>query len=160
MNDITPLHLLDIDVEPEWIDYNDHMNVGYYVVAFDRATDELIDRLGLDAAYRARTGQTVFVLETHVTYLRELHRGDRVSVDVQIIDCDEKRIHYFMTMHRVGDDGPAATSELILMHMDLASSRPRPMPESAREALAKLHRAHAALPPPEQLGRQIGIRRR
>ena len=63
MSAAAPLHLLEIAVEPEWIDYNDHMNVGYYVVAFDRATDELIDRLGMDEAYRARSGCTVFVLE-------------------------------------------------------------------------------------------------
>ena len=34
-----PLHLLDLAVEPAWIDYNGHMNMGYYLVAYDRATD-------------------------------------------------------------------------------------------------------------------------
>lgn len=155
-----PLHLLDMAVDPAWIDYNEHMNVGYYVVAFDRATDELIDRVGMDASYRAASGCTVFVLETHLNLLRELRLGDAMAVDVQVIDCDAKRIHYFMTMRRHGDDGPAATTEIMLMHVDLASGRAQPMPHAVRQAVASLHDAHRALAPPAQLGSRIGIRRR
>ena len=160
MADDGTLHLLDLGVEPGWIDYNGHMNVGYYVVAFDRATDELIDRLGMDAAYRERSGCTVFVLETHVNYLQEVKPEDRLAVDVQVLDHDEKRIHYFMRMRCNGDPEPAATTEIMLMHMDQAAGRSAPMPEHALEGLAALREAHAALPLPPQAGSRIGIRRR
>lgn len=155
-----PLHLLRVAVQPEWIDYNEHMNVGYYVVAFDRASDELIDLVGMHAAYREATGCTVFVLETHVNFLRELRLGDEVDIDVQLIDHDEKRIHYFMRMLRPGDDGPAATTEIMLMHMDRASGRSAPMPQDVRERVEALARGHRELPLPEQVGRRIGIPRK
>ena len=160
MREDGPLHLLDMSVAPEWIDYNGHMNVGYYVVAFDQGTDVLIDALGMDADYRARSGCTVFVLETHVCYLSELKLGDRMSVDVQLLDFDEKRLHYFMRMHRLPDMEPAASCEIMLMHVDQALSRGVPMPSPVLERVEALAARHAALPPPKDLGRPIGIRRK
>ena len=41
-------------VLPEWIDYNGHMNVAYYVMIGDHATDKLFDWIGMDAAYVKR----------------------------------------------------------------------------------------------------------
>ena len=160
MSDASPLHLLDIAVEPDWIDYNGHMNVGYYVVAFDRATDALIDELGMDAAYRSHTGCTVYVLETHVCYLSELKLGDRVSVDVQLLDFDEKRLHYFMRMRRLPEGETAASCEIMLMHVDHARATGAPMPRPVLERVEALAARQRALPRPEGLGRPIGIRRK
>ena len=160
MSDEAPLHLLDLAVDPAWIDYNGHMNVGYYVVAFDHGTDALIDRLGMDAAYRARTGCTVFVLETHVCYLGELKLGDRMGVDVQLVDHDAKRLHYFMRMRRQPDGEVAATTEIMLMHVDPSSGRGVAMPAAVLERVEALAASQAALPRPAALGQRIGIRRR
>src|SRR5215469_14576417 len=77
-------------VAPEWIDYNGHMNVAYYVLAFDRATDLLLDHLGLGEAYRRATNRSLFVLEAHVTYARELRAGDRFEIETRLIDADRK----------------------------------------------------------------------
>jgi len=155
-----PLHLLTLSVEPAWIDYNGHMNVGYYVVAFDRATDEFIDRLGMDAAYRERSQCSVYVLETHVTYQRELMPGERMDVDVQLVDLDARRLHFFMRMHRLSDGELAATSEILLMHVDMRRTKGADMPAEIHERARRLHEAHARLPAPSELGRHIGIRRR
>ena len=154
------LRLLTLSVEPDWIDYNGHMNVGYYVVAFDRATDEFIDRLGMDAEYRARSQCSVYVLETHVTYQRELKSDDRMEVDLQLVDLDARRLHYFMRMHRLPDGELAATSEIMLMHVDMRHTRGADMPAAVQEKARRLHAAHARLPEPPELGRRIGIRRR
>ena len=159
MTDAAPMHLLRLAVEPAWIDYNGHMNVGYYVVAFDRGSDELIDHLGLDADYRARTGCSVYVLETHVCYRRELHLGDEVDVDVQLIDHDHRRLHYFMRMLRARDGEQAASTEIMLMHVDTRTSKGCDLPLHALRAVQALARAHCGLAPPPELGRRIGIRR-
>jgi acyl-CoA thioester hydrolase len=155
-----PLHLLDLAVEPAWIDYNGHMNMGYYLVAYDRATDELLDHLGMDAGYRQASGCSIYVLEVHLCYERELRLGDRARVDVQIIDHDAKRIHCFMRMHRHGDDELAATGELMLMHVALGNGRATPMPESVAARVRALAASHGALARPPHLGRAIGIRHR
>lgn len=155
-----PLHLLDLAVEPGWIDYNGHMNMGYYLVAYDRATDELMDRLGMDERYRQASGCTIYVLEVHLCYERELRLGDRVALDGQIVDHDAKRIHCFMRMRRHGDGELAATGELMLMHVRLGDGRSTPMPEAVHARVHALAGRHAALPHPPQRGRVIGIRRR
>ena len=76
-------------IEPDWIDYNNHFNMGYYTVLFDRASDEAYAELGFGPAYMACTGHTTYAAEFHVTYLRELKLGDQVRTAFRIIDFDE-----------------------------------------------------------------------
>src|ERR1700752_3026201 len=63
-------------VRPEWIDHNGHMNMGYYLVVFDFATDEFFRWVGLGEAHRTERKVTTFCLEAHVTYHREVRSGD------------------------------------------------------------------------------------
>ena len=94
-----PLSLHRDTVRPDWIDFNGHMNVAYYVLAFDGATDRFFDHLGLDAAYRHATNRSTFALEQHILYLREVKEGDPLRFTTQLIDHDAKRIHYFHRMY-------------------------------------------------------------
>ena len=80
-------------VRPEWIDYNGHMNVAYYVLAFDHATDVLFDALGLGESYREATDHSTFSLQIQVTYLRELQLDAPLRVTTQLVDHDAKRLH-------------------------------------------------------------------
>lgn len=146
-------------VPSAWIDYNGHMNVAYYVLAFDEATDAMLDHLGMDAAYREQSGCSVFVLETHINYLRELTEGETLAVTTQLLDADSKRLHYFHQMW-AADGGLVATTELLLMHMDMTARRGAPFSQDAQQAIAQLLDQHRQLPRPEQAGRVIGIRRR
>jgi acyl-CoA thioester hydrolase len=154
-----PLRPFTTAVQPDWIDYNGHMNVAFYVLAFDKATDGLLDHLGLGEAYRRSTNCSMFALEAHVTYDRELKLGDRLAIDTQLIDADEKRLHFFHRMTHADKGYLAATSELMALHVDLAGPRSAPMPAAARAALEPLRAAHRLLPPPPQLGRRIGLKR-
>lgn len=145
-------------VLPEWIDGNGHMNVGYYVIAFDRATDAFYDALGIGWDYVGRERRSLFTLAMNVDYLSELREGDAVSIATRLLDCDHKRVHYFHEM--VAADGRlAATNELLAMHVDMASRRSTPFPDPVAARLLRMRAAHAALPPPAQLGRRLGIRR-
>lgn len=155
-----PLALHGESVLPAWIDYNGHMNLAYYVLAFDHATDAMFDYLDLGIAYRNRTRKSLFVLEAHVTYDRELAEGDPLRVTTQILDCDAKRIHYFHRMFHATEGFQAATNELIGMHIDFADRRSTPMPPEAQARVQAVMEAHAHLPRPAEAGRVIGIRRR
>ena len=66
-------------VRPEWINSNGHMNLAYYVVVFDLATDKLYAALGIGDAYRDATGNSCFTAETHTVYEREVHHGDQLA---------------------------------------------------------------------------------
>ena len=153
-----PLALLDTAVRPEWIDLNDHMNVAYYVLAFDLATDALFDRLDIGRCHVAEDRQSMFALEVHVRYTAELCLGDRLRVTCQLLDADEKRLHFFHRMVR-SDGVAAATSEWLALHVALGSRKATPFPAAVRTRIAALAAAQATLPMPAEAGRTIGIRR-
>jgi acyl-CoA thioester hydrolase len=149
-----------ITVQPDWIDYNGHMNVAYYILAFDKATDVLLDQFGLGEAYRRATNHSIYVLEAHVTYERELRLGDPLAIATQLIDVDPRRIHFFHRMTHADAGYLAATTELLAMHVDLAGPRAAPMPARVQAMLEEILVEHRRLPSPPQLGRRIGITRR
>ena len=154
-----PLRPFTITVQPDWIDYNGHMNVAFYVLAFDKATDGLLDHLGLGEAYRRASNRSIYVLEAHVTYDREVKLGDPLAIDTQLIDADAKRLHFFHRMTHAAEGYLAATNELLALHVDLAGPRSAAMPEAALATLEALKAAHRRLPMPPQLGRRIALKR-
>jgi acyl-CoA thioester hydrolase len=160
-----PAAPLRVDGDPipaEWVDYNGHMLDACYPLAFAPATTALLDALELGEAYRARTGCTIYTVECHLRYLRELHAGDVPRCATQLVGFDEKRIHAHHTLATADGAEPSATCELLFLHVNQASGRVEPLPEEARARLARVHRAHAALPPLEGLGRgiRLGAKRR
>lgn len=144
-------------VRPEWIDANGHLNMGYYVVAFDRATDAWLDHIGLTASERERSGATTFTLESHVNYLREVREAAPLRFTTRLIAFDSKRIHYFHEMHHVTGGFLAATNELMSLHVSLATRRAAPMAEDVLARLAEVLSEHGRLPMPSQVGRRIGL---
>jgi acyl-CoA thioester hydrolase len=152
------------EVLPEWIDYNGHMNLAYYTVLFDQATDILFDELGLGLDYRQERKLGTFVAETHNLYERELLVGAGVRVATQIIAIDEKRMHIGHEMFAL-DGGPnasqrAATQELMFLHVDLAARRVSPFPPDMYARVTAAAAAHAALPRPQWAGRHIAMPQR
>ena len=160
MADSAPLRLFETPIRKEWLDYNDHLNVAYYVLVFDMAGVALFDHLGMGEAYSRETGGSWVVLENHVTYDREVLHDDVVGVETRVIDHDAKRLHLYHEMRKVGgDDGPAATCEQMTMFFDLRARRAAPFPDHVAAAITRIAGRHASLPRPENIGRTIGIRR-
>jgi acyl-CoA thioester hydrolase len=102
---------------PEWIDYNGHLRDAYYTVALSYAIDEVMDHLGLDAAYRARTSCTLYTLELHMHFLHEVKKSDELSVATSVLDFDRKRIHAGCEFTCPGIPGAVATAEVMLLHV-------------------------------------------
>jgi acyl-CoA thioester hydrolase len=149
-----------LEIVPEWTDQNGHMNVAYYVLAFDRATDVFYDQLGTGWSYLERERRSLFTLSMNVDYLREVGAGDSVRVVSRLLDHDDKRIQYFHEMYHAQEGYLAATNELLAMHVNMATRRSEPFPLEVRERLATMKSAHAASPFPPQVGRKLGIRDR
>jgi len=154
------LELTRFHVLPEWIDGNGHMNVAYYVLAFDKALDRFCDRVGVGWDAIRERNDSIFVLETHVTYQNEVVEGDPLRFTLQLLDLDEKRFHYFMRMYHADKGYLAATSEQIALHVGLDNRRAKPMPKRSLEELSAIHALHRDLPRPPEAGRVIGIRRK
>lgn len=147
-----------VDIPSEWTDRNGHMNVAYYVAAFDRATDALYDALGIGWSYLDRTARSIFTLSMNVDYLGEVFAGDAVRIVSRLIDFDHKRVHYFHEMYHASTSNVVATNELLAMHVNMTERRSEPFPPDVQMLLGEVKAAHAALPLPPQFGRKIRIR--
>ncbi len=142
-------------VLPEWIDANGHMNLAYYVVLFDKATDLMYDVLGVGQAYRDATGNSTFTAETHTLYEREVRVGESVRVVPHLLGADAKRLHYFHEMFHAERGDRVAAQELIALHIDMSVRRVAPFPPDlyARIQTAVSRRAGRELP--RGVGRRI-----
>ena len=145
-------------VRKEWIDYNGHLNVGYYHVAFDAASDLFFDFLGLTAIFREQHQGSTFALESHLNFLREVKEGDSLRFEARLIDFDAKRIHFYMEMLHADEGYIAASYESLSAYVSMATRRTTPMPSALLDRLAVVRAAHSVLPRPWQLGHAISVR--
>lgn len=146
-------------IQPDWIDYNGHLNMAYYSVLFDRCADDAYEMLGLGANYAKERRHTTYTAEFHICYVRELHLSDMVTCTFQLLDCDDKRFHTYQELRHV-DGWLAATGETLALHIDMAGPKVAPFPQDVAVKMETMRAAHAALPRPARAGRSIAIRRK
>jgi len=137
--------IYETPIRPEWIDYNGHLRDAYYGLIASSACDALMDRIGVDAAYRARTQCTLYTLEMHQHFLHEVKSTERVSVTVTILGADHKRIHAGFALATAPGGKVAATVEMMLLHVR-QGERPgaAPFPPEVAAAIAALAAAAPA----------------
>jgi len=152
-----PFDAFRADVHDAWIDENAHMNVGYYGVVFDGATDAWLNHLGLSKDFKNARNTTTFTLESHMMYLREVRSGAALRFTTQLLAHDAKRIHYFHAMHHADEGYLAATCELMTLHVSRETRRSTPMVAEIQQRLSELFEAHSKLPQPPQVGRVMGV---
>jgi acyl-CoA thioester hydrolase len=147
-------------IQPEWIDYNGHVRDAYYALIVSVAIDALMDRIGLDEGYRAATGCTIYTLEMHLNYLKEVHQSDTAAVSLRIIAADHKRIHAAFEITRSGKAGVAATAEVMLLHVRQESDQvaSQPFPPQVSRAIAQLQAQSATLPAEGPGSRRMELR--
>lgn len=159
LNRSAPFDVHRAMVLPEWADWNGHMNVGYYVVAFDRGTTPLCQQIGISQEYTIGKIGMYFILECHVNYLHELKVGEEFGISTQILDHDYKRLHLFHEMYKPSDRQVVATNELMLINIDYSSRRSAPWPPWAADRVEIMAAEHSRLPRPKLAGSIIGIPR-
>ncbi len=144
-------------VLPEWIDVNDHMNVAYYVLAFDLAVDSVWHRFGITADYIGTQNNSTFAVEAHIRYLRELACDDPFIVTSQVLAFDAKRIHHFLRMYHAGQGYLAATVEWLNLHVDLDTRRVSPWPDAILDGIREFVAEQGEWPLPDEVGHQIRV---
>jgi acyl-CoA thioester hydrolase len=144
-----------MQIEPQWIDYNGHLNMAYYNVMMDRAIDELWLQLGVGPAYMKERHGSTFTVECHVRYLREIHLGDPVQVAAWLLGADEKRLHTFEELRHAGEGWVSATSENMTIHIDMTTRKTAAFPPDIRARIGDVLASHAALARPEGIGRKV-----
>ena len=157
---MAPLVLWDLEVQPDWVDYNGHMNDAAYALVFSRAGDRWMEAIGLGAETRAATGFTLYTLQIMLHYFQEAKVGAPLRVTAQLLEHDSKRARLWMEM-RAGAEGPmlAATEQLYLSVRQAGETRSAPWREETQALLAQMSREHAALPAPPQAGKGISLKK-
>jgi len=155
-----PLAFAGQRVGEEWVDFNGHMNVAYYLVAFDRCVDDMYNRLGIGPAQMAETQCSVFTLEAHINYLREVMEGDLLRIEGRLMDYDHKRLHTYFEMFHAGDGHEVAAMEQIGLNIDMTVRKPASFSDEVMNAARLMHAAHRRLPAARYAGRVIGIPRK
>ncbi len=154
-----PLQLHTDLVQPEWVDYNNHMTESRYLQVFGDASDALFRYIGINQDYHAQ-GFSYYTVETHINYIREVAVGQPLSVTTQIISSDAKRLHIFHSMYLDwkdrDDDRLLATTEQMLLHVDTKRGQVCAVRADVAERITKIVAAHAHLHRPVQVGRSIG----
>ena len=130
--EIAGLEVFRGEVLPEWIDVNNHMNVAYYVLAFDKAVDALWEQFGITNDYINVSNSSTFAVESHITWQRELSVAAPYIVTAQLLAYDDKRIHQFLRMYHAENHFLAATAEWLNLHVDLDIRKVAPWPDDIR----------------------------
>jgi acyl-CoA thioester hydrolase len=145
------------EVLPGWADDNQHMNLAYYLVMFDAASDAIFEELRIGQDYRKIAGSTCFAAETHLVYEQEMKVGDIANIVTTIIDVDPKRLHLAHEMYRDGSASRACLQEIMFINVNLTTRRAAHWTDDAMMHLQAAYEAHKALKQPDKLGRAIGI---
>ena len=154
----SPYRTKNQTVLSEWIDYNGHMNVAYYTLAFDRALDFFFeDVLNIGPSFVEKNNEGPFALKASYNYFSELLEGEEFFVDISIFDFDLKRVHVFGEMRKDQSLELSAVFETVLMNMDLSARKAKPYPESVIE-LFKLFKLSLAMDKiPMEIGNKITL---
>jgi acyl-CoA thioester hydrolase len=144
-------------VLPEWIDVNGHMNVAWYVYAFDQVVDALWNRFGITDDHIREMNSSTFAVESHVVYRRELKVDEPFVVTAQILAIDSKRIHQFQRLYHAEKKYLAATAEWMNLHVDLTTRRVTEWPDYIFEDIKTFFSGQGDWPYPDDAGRQMSV---
>ena len=113
------IYLKTEKVKKEWTDYNGHMNVAYYILIFDIASDIMLDKFKMGGEAARNDKKSTFVVEMHTNYNQEVRLDEEVEVHLTHLDHDKKRIHYRVSMFHKEKKYLAATNEVLSLYIDL-----------------------------------------
>ena len=103
----------------EWTDYNNHMNLSYYILVFDKGAEVFLSKFKMGEHSAKTTKKSTMVVETHTTYNNEVKEGDEVDVFLSHFDHDKKRLHYKLEMFEKSKNMLSATTEVLSLYIDL-----------------------------------------
>ena len=117
------VHIANQIIKKEWTDYNNHMNMAYYVLVFDQLWEIVLTKFKMGELSAKTTQMSTMVVETHTTYNNEVKEGDEVEINLIFFDHDKKRIHFKMEMIEKSSKKLAATLEMLSLYIDLSKRK-------------------------------------
>jgi acyl-CoA thioester hydrolase len=115
--------LKTFEVKKEWVDYNNHMNMAYYVLVFDQAWEVALEKFKMGGTAAKDLNRSTMVVETNTKYLNEVIEGEKVNINVTYFDHDKKRLHLKMEMISQKTNNLSASMEWISLYIDLSKRK-------------------------------------
>ena len=116
-------HITDQTIKKEWTDYNNHMNMAYYVLVFDQTWEIILEKFKMGEKSAKDTQRSTMVVETRTTYDGEVKEGDEVEIVLTFFDHDKKRLHFKMEMIEKSSKKLSATIEMLALYIDLSKRK-------------------------------------
>ena len=114
------IYLSSQKVIKDWIDYNDHMNVSFYLLIFDKYGADTLNNIFKMGEHSAKTTKkSTMIVESFITYNQELQLNDEVDINLTYFDHDKKRLQYKMEMIHKEKKYLASTIEILALYVDL-----------------------------------------
>ena len=79
-------------VKEDWIDYNGHMNMAYYVQCFEESSDFLLEHMDLGYRYAIEEQKGVFVIKCEVNYRKEINLYENFIISLEELVCKGKKL--------------------------------------------------------------------
>ena len=117
------VHITNQIIKKEWTDYNNHMNMAYYVLVFDQVWEIMLEKFKMGESSAKTSEMSTIVVETHTTYNNEVKQGDEVEINLIFFDHDKKRLHYKMEMIEKSSKKLSATLEMLSLYIDLSKRK-------------------------------------
>jgi acyl-CoA thioester hydrolase len=117
------VHIANQIIKKEWTDYNNHMNMAYYVLVFDQIWEIILEKFKMGEQSAKTSKMSTMVVETHTTYNNEVKEGDEVEINLTFFDHDKKRLHFKMEMIEKSSKKLSATLEMLSLYIDLNKRR-------------------------------------
>ena len=117
------VHIANQIIKKEWTDYNNHMNMAYYVLVFDQIWEIILEKFKMGEQSAKTTNMSTMVVETHTTYNNEVKEGDEVEINLTFLDHDKKRLHFKMEMIEKSSKKLSATLEMLSLYIDLSKRK-------------------------------------
>jgi acyl-CoA thioester hydrolase len=160
MTEAAPPAIFVTRVAPDWVDYNGHMNDAAYARVFSLSCDALMDRVGLDAASREKSGRTLYTLQMMLHYFKETKEGRALEVSCRVLEHDEKRLRVWFEMRERGESAPIAASEQLLLSVSqINGPRAAPWLDETKAALERMQGEQSERPWPPQAGHGIRLKK-
>ena len=113
------IHIANQIIKKEWTDYNNHMNMAYYVLIFDQVWEIMLQKFKMGEDSAKNDKMSTMVVETHTTYNNEVKEGEEVEINLTFFDHDKKRLHFKMEMLEKTTKKLSATLEMLSLYIDL-----------------------------------------
>ena len=156
----TPIVLPENKVIEDWIDFNGHMNVAFYTLAFDKSLDVFLeDTLGIGETHAFENKQGPFVLQAHYHYLSEMILNEMFNVRLLVVDHDEKRMHLCLDIFSINKNKVIAVAEKVLINVNLNIRKTEKYPLWAYNRLVDLKNTHKKADFPDVLGKSISLKK-